>query len=271
MPDADRPPAYTPRALSRLVLSSLAAGVSSAAAELVATRYDVHNGSGGRAGEARMLARSARELVTAAVVFERERGTSWSEIAPHLGMTPAEAEHRFTPAVAAWREALAEPLGRAPDTGRLFHRLPVAAEDPQRHAERLDFWAAWRLGYQDKHAVTDGLDGDDLPPDTEGRDLDGWMPEHHLDAFLGLTASYANAPSPDAADRAALARALPDTDDEAPDRWHTHAVTGLTATLHVCMARHSAGHGVSVRVVGAKSGDLRLRVATMLDAFARCA
>ncbi|WP_406168758.1 hypothetical protein [Streptomyces sp. NBC_00996] len=92
--------AYTREALARLVLSEAARGVAGSARELVVTRHDTYCGPGGRAGEAAQLVESAEWTLAWAVVYERERGSSWEEIAGYLGIAADEAEKRFAPGLA---------------------------------------------------------------------------------------------------------------------------------------------------------------------------
>ncbi|MBN6547035.1 hypothetical protein ITX34_28790, partial [Streptomyces bryophytorum] len=113
--------------LARLVLSDGAMGLAAAASALVGTRQDPYCGPGGRASEAVHLIELAERLLASAAIYERERGSSWQEIAQYLGIDPAEAEARFTPDLAAWHTAFAEPY-RPDKTGR--KRVPNSPRRP---------------------------------------------------------------------------------------------------------------------------------------------
>ncbi|MFE9424664.1 hypothetical protein ACFYNO_17030 [Kitasatospora sp. NPDC006697] len=155
--DRDRA-GYTREALARLVLSEQAVELSDSAAGLVGTRYDTATGLGGRASQARQLVELAERALASAVVYERERGSSWEEIAAYLGIDAEEAEQRFGPAVRAWHTAFEEPY-RLDETGRKrIPALPTAAYDPAWACHHLDGWARLRgIGIGESEAVSASL------------------------------------------------------------------------------------------------------------------
>jgi hypothetical protein len=57
----------------------------------------------------------AEAALDAAVIYERERGATWAEIASYLGMSSADVEERFSDHLATWHRALAAAT-RAPAT-----------------------------------------------------------------------------------------------------------------------------------------------------------
>lgn len=133
--------AYSREALAHLVLSDHAQGLAETACRLAVTRYDAYTGPGGRVSEAVALTRIAPRLLADAVVYERERGSSWQDIAAYPGVPAAEAEERFTPAVERWSTAFDIPY-RLDATGRKrIPQLPTAAYDRQCAVRRLDLWA----------------------------------------------------------------------------------------------------------------------------------
>ncbi|MFE6840152.1 hypothetical protein ACFVFI_35660 [Streptomyces sp. NPDC057705] len=152
--DADRA-GFTRHALSRLVLCDHAADVADAAAGLVATENDPDTGPGGRVSQAFQLIELAEHALISAVIYERERGGSWAEIARYLGIGPAEAEERFAAHVDGWSTAFDVPY-RLDETGRKrIPQLPTAAYDPAWACEKLDRWAyLQRIGID---AVSSGL------------------------------------------------------------------------------------------------------------------
>jgi hypothetical protein len=155
--DADR--ARFPReALARLVLCDHAVDVAGAASGLVATGNDGDTGPGGRVGQALQLVQLAERALASAVIYERERGSSWADISEHLGIGAAEAEARFSADLTDWDTAFDVPY-RLDATGRKrIPQLPTAAYDPAWACTHLDRWAYInRLGVDEKHAVSSGL------------------------------------------------------------------------------------------------------------------
>ncbi|WP_143687032.1 hypothetical protein [Streptomyces sp. TLI_171] len=149
---------YSREALARLVVSDRARTLSDAAGAMVQTQYDEFEGPGGKVSEAAQLIEQARELLAAAVVHERERGSSWGEIAQYLGVDADTAELRHADAVTGWRTAFEVPY-RLDGTGRKrIPQLPAAAYDPQWALRSLDAWVARHTGYQHRHAVSEGLE-----------------------------------------------------------------------------------------------------------------
>jgi hypothetical protein len=242
---------YSRAALARLVLSYRASGLSDAAGNLAVTRYDAYTGAGGRVSEAASLVAGADRLLAGAVIFERERGSSWEEIGHYLGVSAAAAEERFAPAIEAWEAAFEVPY-RLDETGRKrVPQLPQAAFDPERTGRQLDLWAYVRLGFVDKHAVTGGLD--QRPDDDPGRsDIDGRIRRRHLTTFLKLLAFYVHS-EPYAG---------------VWDGEETYTMEGISESLDIRMTPGAGTDQMSVLVAGAHSAALRLRVSTLLDAFA---
>ncbi|MGW2304838.1 hypothetical protein [Streptomyces sp. NPDC001809] len=149
---------FTRQALARLVLCDHAADVADGAAGLVATGNDPDTGPGGRVSQAFQLAELAERALVSAVIYERERGSSWTEIAQYLGISPAEAEERFAAMLDDWNTAFEVPY-RLDDTGRKrIPQLPTAAYDPAWACDRLETWAGNRLILvNDERPVTSGL------------------------------------------------------------------------------------------------------------------
>ncbi|QIP87802.1 hypothetical protein GLX30_31435 [Streptomyces sp. Tu 2975] len=156
--DADRA-RFSRSALARLVLCDHAVDVSRSAEGLVPTRHDPDTGPGGRVSQAARLVELAERALASAVIYERERGSSWAEIAQYLGIGAGEAEERFAADVDRWNTAFEVPY-RLDETGRKrIPQLPTAAYDPVWACKHLDLWAYIRhLGTDDKHAVSSGPD-----------------------------------------------------------------------------------------------------------------
>ncbi|MGF1431678.1 hypothetical protein [Kitasatospora sp. LaBMicrA B282] len=155
--DGDRA-RFSREALARLVLCDHAVDVADSAGGLVATGNDADTGPGGRVSQALQLVELAERALISAVVYERERGSSWAEIAGYLGIEPAAAEARFAADLAHWHAAFEAPY-RLDETGRKrLPQLPTAAYDPAWACRHLDQWAGLRLSTAgDRHAVSSGL------------------------------------------------------------------------------------------------------------------
>ncbi|WP_411113734.1 hypothetical protein [Streptomyces sp. 029-5] len=155
--DADRA-RFTRQAPARLVLCDHAVDVADGAAGLVATEHDPDARPGGRVSQAVQLLELTERALVSAVIYERERGSSWAEITQYLGIGPAEAEKRFAAKLAGWDTAFDVPY-RLDDTGRKrIPQLPTAAYDPAWACTQLDRWAGNRLILVDnEHPVSSGL------------------------------------------------------------------------------------------------------------------
>ncbi|WP_424643257.1 hypothetical protein [Embleya sp. AB8] len=268
-PYDDERSAYSREALARLVLSHRAAGLSETAGHLAVTRYDSYTGPGGRVSEAHQLTRIAEGLLVGAVVYERERGSSWEEIAQYLGVEAATAEERFSPELLQWAAAFEVPY-RLDETGRKrIPQLPTAAYDPESACRQLDLWASVRLSFDDKHAVSAGLVADAPTKEAAGparHEIAGWIWRRNLEAFLDLLKQYVGQYSDDT-DWDSLELGLETTDDEDPSRWYSHPVAGAAHSLDVRLANASGSDMLSVVVAGADSAVLRLRIDTLMAAF----
>ncbi|MGC5005508.1 hypothetical protein [Streptomyces sp. DT203] len=155
--DADRS-RFTRQALARLVLCDHAVDVADSARGLVATENDPDTGPGGRISQAFQLIELAERALASAVIYERERGSSWAEISQYLGINAMEAEARFAADLDGWNTAFDVPY-RLDETGRKrIPQLPTAAYDPAWACDHLDRWAyLQRLGIDQHQAVSSGL------------------------------------------------------------------------------------------------------------------
>lgn len=263
--------AYTREALARLALSRAAADLAEGAGALVVTRNDADTGPGGRVSEARQLAEHAERLLARAVVYERERGASWEDIARYLDLEPRAAEERFAPELARWSEAFEVPY-RLDETGRKrVPQLPDGAYDPDCARERLDLWASLHATIRDRHAVSAGLRmahpaEQETYPETEPDEMSGWIWESRLRAFLELVSHY-NGYVFDDIDWETVEIGLDPTDDDRSDAWYSYPLIGSVHSLDVRVARSVGAGIVSVVVTGAGSPDLRLRISTLFAAF----
>jgi hypothetical protein len=136
--------ALPPAMLARLVLSDVAAFLSDVARCLVPTEADGHAEGGEFADQASRVAAEAQVVLAAAVVYERARGTSWTDIGEALGVSEQAAQERFRADVVSFEAGLDTPYTLGGVGQILKPNLPEAALAPRRVAARLDRWVLGR-------------------------------------------------------------------------------------------------------------------------------
>ncbi|MFJ8043951.1 hypothetical protein ACIRBX_25965 [Kitasatospora sp. NPDC096147] len=265
--DAERS-AFTRAALARLALSDAGVDLADAAGNLAITRYDDQTGLGGRAGEAAGLRDFADRLLTRAVVFERERGASWEQVAQYIGVGAAEARERFTPAVDRWERAFEEPYRLDPTGRKRVPQLPSAAYDPEAACRQLDLAVRLRTFFRDEHPVSGALRPADHEPPPDHR-LGGRVRRPDLVRFLELLSRFADDFTD--VDWDAASAQLRSTDEEDPADWDVHPIHGATTLLHVRLATVTRAAPdeelVEVLVEGAWDARLRLEIDTLFAAL----
>ncbi|MET7816101.1 hypothetical protein ABZT26_35340 [Streptomyces sp. NPDC005395] len=171
----DAPHPYTEAALARLMLSDAYRQVAERALQGITTRYDGDHfaGGGSYVEEAAALVRQAEEVLRWAVVYERERHSSWEEIGQALDVTRQSAHERFADRVARWRAPLDKPEHLRSDGTPADERIPASVRyvwDSSRNeasmaeetALELDTWlkdhtAPYDSWADDEHPVADRL------------------------------------------------------------------------------------------------------------------
>jgi hypothetical protein len=83
-------------------------------------------------------------VLAAAVVYERARGTSWTDIGEALGVSEQAAQERFRTDIARFEAGLDDPYALGGVGQILKPNLPDAALAPRRVAARLDRWVLAR-------------------------------------------------------------------------------------------------------------------------------
>ncbi|MFD4319025.1 hypothetical protein [Streptomyces sp. NPDC058548] len=170
-PGADPPHPYTTAALARLMLSDAHCEVAEAALKRIGTEGDSSStvAPGDFVREAAELMRLAEAVQRRAVIYERERRTSWEEIGEALGITRQSAHTRFAEHVKAWREPLDNPERLHPDGTPDDRRIPYGARyapgsvvpangSAEKTAGLLDEWLRRHNSLADQeHSVSDGL------------------------------------------------------------------------------------------------------------------
>jgi hypothetical protein len=97
--------------------------------------------------------------------------------------------------------------------------------------------------------------------------VSGWIWSHHLLPFLQLLSHYAGYAF-DGADWTTVEAGVEGADDAHADGWYSYRLTGDRAHLEVALA-HAAGSDIlMVGVAGADDPELRLRVDTLISAYA---
>jgi hypothetical protein len=129
--------------LARLALSCAYREVADFAAGGVPTVSDEYGGPYDYVDHAACLLSMAQDVVARAVLYARERGGSWSDIADALGITAGQARDRYTAALDHWDDALNQPWERS---GRfLSSRMPDGTTEPDQTAADLDQWCLRHL------------------------------------------------------------------------------------------------------------------------------
>ncbi|MDQ0798187.1 hypothetical protein [Streptomyces sp. B1I3] len=166
---ADLPHPYTPAALARLMLSDAHREVAETALARIGTGDDSSSTvtPGDFVREAADLIRLAEEAQRRAVIYERERGTSWEEIGEALGITRQSAHTKFAQRVKTWREPLANPERRHHDCTPDDRRIPYGARyapgsavpangSAEKTAHELDRWLRRHDGAADQEDPVSG-------------------------------------------------------------------------------------------------------------------
>lgn len=250
---------YSRAALARLVLSDETHGLSEAAGNLMVTRYDAYCGPGGRVSEAVALGEGVEQVLTSAVIYERERGSSWDAIGRCLGVSGMAAQERFGPAIDSWQAAFEVPYRLDPTGRKRIPQLPTAAYDPASACRILDLSARVRFSlFDDDHAVSGGLDGAEPEPSPDC--VAGEIERRHVTALLRVASRYANH-EPEGGDWNAVEEAL-DAEGRA-----VYVLEGVYRPCPIRMTSTGGGDRVAVEA-DTGVGILRLRIGTLLDAFA---
>ncbi|OHV29932.1 hypothetical protein BBK14_34065, partial [Parafrankia soli] len=163
-----------PAVLARLSLSSAAAEAARVAGGLVPTSADGYGSPAGLVEYAQRLVSDAQEVLAAAVVAARARGTTWEEIGEALGISRQAAQERFRTRIADWERGLDVPYLPGGGGRILNPQLPDAATAPGEVAASLDTWVT-------RHHSPGDPDRTDRPVSAVLDDHDGWA--------LGLSAA----------------------------------------------------------------------------------
>ncbi|MFI1799003.1 hypothetical protein ACH427_16880 [Streptomyces sp. NPDC020379] len=175
---ADPPHPFTEAGLARLMLSDAYREIAESALGGISPGSDSYAHPGEFVEQALRAVRRAEEALRWAVVYERERGTSWDDIGEALGpITRQSAHKRFADQVEQWRAPLDEPetvrLNGTPEDPR----IPYPASNPEEAAELLDSWL------RDHTAPHDSWARDDRP-------VSGHLERHNTTSALIITSNY---------------------------------------------------------------------------------
>ncbi|KUL73911.1 MULTISPECIES: hypothetical protein [unclassified Streptomyces] len=152
--------AYSRTALARLALSDELRELADRAAAGVPTTNDMWAQPGEVVGDALDLVHQAQEALVRAVIYERQKHTSWEAIGEQLNMKRQSAHEKYRDAVAEWQLALQEPHYPAPSGAPVRGlRLHEAAYAPTTAGARLDAWVHEHIPAQreTEHPVTGHL------------------------------------------------------------------------------------------------------------------
>ncbi|MEU8526453.1 hypothetical protein AB0C77_12775 [Streptomyces sp. NPDC048629] len=165
----DPPHPYTETALARLLLSDAYREVAERALGRIGTELDDSNtvGPGDYVREAASLIRLAEYVQRRAVLYERERGTSWEEIGEALDITRQSAHAKFAYHVKEWRAPLDKP-----------DKLNA---DGTPHDERISYGARYAPGHPEPAYGT---------AEETARTLDRWLRRHTDPAYVGASQEH---------------------------------------------------------------------------------
>src|SRR3954470_22794715 len=137
----DRPHPFTETGLARLMLSDAYRETAELALGGISPGADAHARPGEFAEQALRTLRRAEEVLRWAVIYERERDTSWDDLGEALGpVTRQSAHRRFAKQVEQWRKPLDEPETVRLDGTPEDPRIPYPASNPEEGAAGLDSW-----------------------------------------------------------------------------------------------------------------------------------
>jgi hypothetical protein len=131
---------HSRRALARLALSYAYYEAADFATGGVPTVSDEYGAPYDYVDHAARLLSIAQDVLSRAVVYARERGGNWADIADALSVTEQQASERYSTNIDAWEDALNRPWERS---GRFVSsRMPSGTAEPGETAAYLDQWCA---------------------------------------------------------------------------------------------------------------------------------
>lgn len=157
-------------AASRIAFGDNARDISDFAAALVPTFSDAYAHPGEFVTQARQLRKMTVFLMSWAVLLERDRGASWSEIAAACGQDETWVRARWQPAEIRWLAMRRGEVDPPENLEELLELPPgdliIDEADIRKEAELLDAWCARRAAAADltvddspeaRRPVSDGI------------------------------------------------------------------------------------------------------------------
>ncbi len=173
------------RALARLALSYAYYEAADFAAGGVPTVSDEYGDPYDYVDHAARLVAIAQDVLTRAVVYARERGGNWADIAEAMCVTDQQARERYSKTLASWEDALDQPWERSGPF--LSSRMPSGTAEPDETATYLDRWCSRHL------EPNDGARRNARQEGAEDRMVSANLPDHTSVteiASLARTAAY---------------------------------------------------------------------------------
>lgn len=170
VPPGPADPTHPRRALARLTLSFAYREAADFAAGGVPTDADEVGDAYDYVDHAARLVSMAQDVLTRAVVYARERGGRWGDIAEALNLAADQARDQYTATIHQWVDALNRPWERSGPF--LASRMPDGSTEPDRTAADLDQWCLRHLEENDGARHNARHDG------TEDRMVSANLPEH---------------------------------------------------------------------------------------------
>ncbi|MFL6122972.1 hypothetical protein [Actinophytocola sp.] len=173
------------RALARLALSTAYREAADFAAGGVPTVSDEYGDGYDNVDQAARLVSMAQDVLVRAVIYARERGGRWDDIAEALNVAAGQARDQYTAAIEQWEDALNRPWERS---GRfLASRMPDGTTEPDETAADLDQWCLQHL--KQNHGARHNAHNDGLEDHMVSANLSKHTPVTEI-ASLTRTAIY---------------------------------------------------------------------------------
>jgi hypothetical protein len=131
------------RSLARLALSSTYLEAADFATGGVATVSDEFGDAYDCVDHAARLVSMAQDVLVRAVVYARERGGRWDDIAEALNLTAEQTRDQYTRAIEQWKDTLNRPWERS--GWLLISRMPDGTTEPNEAGADLDQWCLRHL------------------------------------------------------------------------------------------------------------------------------
>lgn len=172
------------RALARLALASAYREAADFASGGVPTVSDEYGDACDFVDHARRLVSIAQDVLIRAVVYARERGGRWDDIAEALNLTADQARDTYTAAIEQWEDALNRPWERS--ARYLASRMSDGTTEPDQIAADLDQWCLRHL--EENHGARHNARHDGIEDSMVSANLPEHTPVTEIDSLTRAAA-----------------------------------------------------------------------------------